>query len=64
MAKKEFQRAVSEDFKVIEGGKVVGQLRVKPSGVLWKAKGKQKWKGVSVEAFAAFAEENGKDQSH
>ncbi len=62
MAKKIFKRAVSEDFDIVEDSKVVGSIRLKPSGILWKAKGKHSWKGVSVEQFADFADASGKDQ--
>ena len=62
MAKKEFRRAKSEDFEIVEDGAVVGTLRVKASGLLWRAKGKHNWKGVTVEQFAEFAEHNGKVQ--
>ncbi|KUR72344.1 hypothetical protein AQZ52_03505 [Novosphingobium fuchskuhlense] len=62
--KKEIRRSKSEDFEIIEeeGGKV-GTVRIKPSGILWKPKGKHKWLGVSVEEFAEFAEKNGKEQT-
>jgi len=62
MAKKEIRRAQSEDFVIYEDDAKFGELRVKPSGILWKAKGKHSWKGVTIEQFAAFAEKEGKDQ--
>jgi len=52
-----------EDFVIVnEDEKVVGHIRVKPSGVLWarsKAKG---WFGISLEEFAAYMEKKGKKQ--
>ena len=39
-------------------GKRVGTLRVKPSGVLWKAKGKQKFSGVTLDEFSEWICEN------
>lgn len=42
--------------------KVVGTIRVKPSGVLWAAKGSKAWKGVDLETFAEFMQKNGKKQ--
>ena len=62
MAKKTIKRSQSEDFEIVEDDGKVGTVRIKPSGILWKAKGKHKWIGVTVEQFAAFAEENGKEQ--
>ncbi len=59
---KQFRRSVSEDYEIVEDGVVVGSLRIKPSGILWCAKGKHGWKGVTVEQFAEFAEANGKEQ--
>ena len=62
MAKKEFRRANSEDFEIVEEGAVFGTIRVRPSTVLWKAKGKHSWRGVTIEEFAQFTEKYGKDQ--
>ena len=67
MAKKTVRRAEFEDFDIMEpnaNGKesVVGTVRVKPSGILWRSKGKHTFFGVSVEQFAEFAEQNGKKQ--
>ena len=62
MAKKEFRRAQIEDFDIVEVGAVVGTVRIKPSGILWRAKGKHSWMGVTVEQFAEFPEKNGKSQ--
>jgi len=52
-----------EDFEIVDGaGKAAGAVRVKPSGILWSPKGKHNWLGVSLAAFAAFMEQNGKEQ--
>ena len=52
-----------DDFTIVnENQKVVGHIRIKPSGVLWarsKAKG---WYGISLEDFASYMEKNGKKQ--
>ena len=58
--KKTIKRSQSEDFEIFEAGGKVGTVRVKPSGISWKPKGKQKWLNVSVEEFAEFAESSGK----
>jgi hypothetical protein len=61
MAKKEFGGSTAVDLEIFEDGKKIGALRIKPNALLWKAKGKQKYWSVSVEAFAAFAMEKGKE---
>ena len=33
-------------------GNKVGELRVKPSSILWKPKGAQKWHSASLDEFA------------
>jgi hypothetical protein len=63
MAKKSIRRSQSEDFEIVENNRKVGTVRIKPSGILWKPKGKQKWFGISVEDFSNFAEKQGKEQS-
>ena len=60
---KELVRPEFEDFVIKEGGKVVGKIRVKASGIAWKPKSKQSWYRVSIEDFAAYAEKNGTQQS-
>jgi len=47
---------------VDEASKVVGHIRVKPSGVLWAPSNAKVWYGVSLKEFAAFLETNGKKQ--
>lgn len=52
------------DHEIIDSaGKVVGHIRVKPSGVLWSPKNGKDWFGVSLEEFAKFLEANGKKQT-
>ncbi|MEJ0013757.1 MAG: hypothetical protein WDM94_14300 [Bauldia sp.] len=52
-----------EDFEIVDASsKVVGHLRVKPSGILWGQKGGKKWFGVTLKQFAEFAEAKGKAQ--
>lgn len=61
MGKKTISRAESEDFSIFDDGSKMGEVRIKPNAILWKARNKQSWKSVSIEKFAAFADENGKD---
>lgn len=52
------------DHEIIDSaGKVVGHIRVKPSGVLWSPKNGKDWFGVSLEEFAKFLESNGKKKT-
>jgi len=52
-----------EDFEIVdEDNKVVGHIRVKPSGVLWAPANAKVWYGVLLKDFAAFMEEHGKKQ--
>ncbi|TQF40279.1 hypothetical protein UNPF46_10975 [Bradyrhizobium sp. UNPF46] len=60
-----FKRAESQDFTIVEmndGDKIVGTIRVKPSGVLWAPKGSHKFYKLSIQQFAKFAEEHGTKQ--
>jgi hypothetical protein len=52
-----------EDFEIVDGqSKVVGHVRVKPSGVLWGPKNSKAWLGVTLKESADFMEANGKKQ--
>jgi hypothetical protein len=63
MAVNSFAHRDFEDFKIVdEDEKVVGHIRVKPSGILWarsKAKG---WYGISLDDFATYMKKKGKKQ--
>lgn len=43
--------------------KVVGHIRVKPSGILWSPKNGKAWYGLGLDDFAAILEREGKKQS-
>ncbi len=52
-----------EDFEILDGDShKIGEIRVKPSGILWAPKSAHKWFGVDLRRFANFMEENGKEQ--
>ncbi len=52
-----------EDHTVVDGdGKVVGHVRVKPSGILWAPSKSRVWYGIPIETFASWIEEHGKKQ--
>ena len=63
MSVKSFRPRKFEDFEIVDDeNRVVGHIRVKPSGVLWAPSAAKIWYGVSLEKFAQFMEENGKTQ--
>ena len=62
MARKTIQRAQSEDLTIMEEGTKIGTIRIKPSGILWKPKGKRYWFGLTLDKFASLAEEHGRHQ--
>jgi len=63
MAKNSFRSEKFYDLEIVnDGGEVVGNVRVKPSGVLWAPKGSHFWYGVPLDDFARFALEHGKKQ--
>ncbi len=63
MSVKSFSPKKFEDFEIVdEQEKVVGHIRIKPSGVLWAPKDAKVWYGISLEEFAAHLEKNGKKQ--
>jgi len=52
-----------EDFEIVgDDNRVVGHIRIKPSGVLWAPSNAKVWYGVSLSEFAAYMEQNGKKQ--
>ena len=52
-----------EDFEILgRNGRKVGEIRVKPSGVLWAPKGAHKWLGVNLQTFATFMTQKGRPQ--
>lgn len=63
MSVNSFRPRKFEDFEIVnEDAKVVGHIRVKPSGVLWAPSNAKVWYGVPLSEFAAFMENRGKKQ--
>ncbi len=56
MARKSIGWVGYEDFKILEDGATVGTIRINPSGIRWKPKGKHSWLKVTIEEFAELAE--------
>ncbi|PIV32248.1 MAG: hypothetical protein COS34_14200 [Lysobacterales bacterium CG02_land_8_20_14_3_00_62_12] len=64
MAVNLFRPRKYEDHEIVDASnKVVGHIRVKPSGLLWSPKNGKDWYGISLAKFAEFVEQNGKKQS-
>lgn len=64
MATNSFRPRKFEDHEIVDANKkVVGYVRVKPSGILWSPKGGKDWYGVDLKTFATFLEQNGKKQT-
>ncbi|OHB66645.1 MAG: hypothetical protein A2Y77_16010 [Planctomycetes bacterium RBG_13_62_9] len=63
MSVNQFASRKFEDFEILNAdASKIGEIRVKPSGVLWAPKGAHKWFGVDLKTFADFMETNGKRQ--
>lgn len=55
-----FRAPTSQDFTIVDDNdKVVGHIRVKPSGVAWCPVGKGKWRRLTLNQFAELAEKHG-----
>ncbi len=50
----------SQDFTIRDEDGIFGHIRVKPSGIAWKAKNQHKYSQVSIEQFAEFADQEGR----
>jgi hypothetical protein len=58
---REFRTTEARDFTIVEDGKVIGTIRVKPSAIMWKGpNARGDWHGVKPENFGAFVTKSGK----
>ena len=63
MSVNNFRPRKFEDHEIVDGdGRVVGHVRVKPSGILWAPANSKVWYGVPLGSFASWMTENGKKQ--
>ncbi len=63
MAGNDFKPKKFEDHEIVDAeGKKVGEIRVKPSGILWAPKGSHEFYGVRLDDFAKFMEAHGTKQ--
>ncbi len=61
MSTNSFRPRKFEDHEIVDvEKKVVGHIRVKPSGILWSPKNGKDWYGVPIAEFARFMEDKGK----
>ena len=60
MKPKSFRAPKLQDFEIQCEGRLLGTLRVKPSGVHWAPPDAKYWYGVSLERLAEFCEQEGK----
>jgi hypothetical protein len=64
MSVNSFRPRKFEDFEIVnEQEKVVGHIRVKPSGILWAPSNAKVWYGVSLKDFSEYMESNGKSRT-
>jgi len=64
MAVNSFRPHKYEDHEIVDDEeKVVGHVRVKPSGILWSPKNGKDWYGISLTDFAKYVEAHGKKQT-
>jgi hypothetical protein len=61
-SKYKFLEPDSYDFEIGDAttGNKIGEIRIKPSSILWKPKGKQKYSAISLDEFAEWITTNGK----
>ncbi len=65
MSKNNFRPEKFYDFEIVnEESRVIGKIRIKPSGILWKSKGSRYWLGVDLEKFAIFMKDSGTKKKH
>jgi hypothetical protein len=56
---KQFRGPVSQDFEIEENNEMLGTLRIRPNGILWKPKRSQSWYRIAIEEFADYAKQQG-----
>ncbi len=54
------QTACDHEIQAPDGGGKIGELRVKPSSILWKSKGQQDYRSISLDDFIKWIEAEGK----
>jgi hypothetical protein len=61
-SKNKFIAAGSYDFEIADanGAGKIGELRLKPSSILWKPKSQRKYLSISLEEFVDWIKQNGK----
>jgi hypothetical protein len=57
---RDFRAPEAQDFVILEDGKVLGTVRIKPSSIMWKGPNARAWYGISPEKFGEFVTASGK----
>lgn len=52
---------IEATIRDIDSPQVVGTIRIKPSGVLWKPKGRQKFKWRSLDEFTEWMRDSSRE---
>ena len=62
-SKYKFSEPICYDHVIMDanGGGKIGELRIKPSSILWKEKGAHKYRSASLDDFAAWIHRNGNE---
>ena len=58
-----FDKPTYYDHKIMDSNGVVGTIRIKPSGVLWKGLSQQNFSRVSLEKFIEWISQNGEESA-
>jgi hypothetical protein len=62
MANEFFPRKFEDFYIIDDDNKTVGQIRVKPSGILWAPPRSRYWFRVDLQTFGEFMVQNGTKQ--
>jgi hypothetical protein len=62
-SKYKFSEPISYDHVITDanGAGKIGELRIKPSSILWKSKGSHKYHSKSLDDFVAWIQANGNE---
>lgn len=56
---KKIKMPLAQSFRFVEDKQLVGVLRVKSDGLLWKTKGAESWLSIGFDTFQEFAKTSG-----
>jgi len=65
MSKNNFRPQKFYDVEIVNAkSQLIGKIRVKPNGILWKSKGSHNWLGVDLKDFTDFMNKSGRKKQH